>query len=350
MTIEPQPTPPRMVDAHGQVRYGVFDAPFRELNLADARLSWHGANLPRPAVRFRLKQWQHFGFVLPEVFVGLAMVDAGLVRTTWCHVVDRIATTHFEHKRLSPFLNVHIAHALWDERTHVSASGYRVSVHNHLSAGEHRIALRVDPVKGKPAVKASLHCLHDLEKNRPLVVVLPVGPNQGMYSHKVALPLSGTLRVGDRMHTADPETCFAILDIHKAHYPRHTWWKWATFAGVDGRGRAVACNLTQNVNLDDTRYNENGVWVDGSLEHLGPARFDFDPQNVLAPWHLTTADGAVDLTFRPEGERSENVQAGIIRSVFHQPYGTFSGTLRHGGETVQVEQMYGVCEDHDALW
>jgi len=348
--IEPQPTPDRMVDAQGQVRFGVFDSPFRELNLEDARVRWHGVTLPRPAVRLRLKRWQHFGLVLPDVFVGVAVVDAGFLRTSWCHVVDRIAPEQFEHRRMSPVLDVRIAEALWDDHTYVHSGGYRIDIHNHLSAKEHRLALRVDPVKGRPAVQAALRCLHDLEKIRPLVVVLPVGPNQGMYSHKVALPLSGTLRIGDRIHRAEPETCFAILDIHKAHYPRHTWWKWATFAGRDDAGRAVAMNLTQNVNADDSRYNENGLWVDGHLEHLGPARFDFDPRDVLAPWRLTTVDGAVDVTFHPDGERSENIRAGIIRSVFHQPYGTFSGVVRHGGQPLNVEGMVGVCEDHDALW
>lgn len=348
--IELQATPRRMVDDHGQVRYGVFDAPFRELNLADAQLRWHGVTLPRPAVRLRLKQWQHFGLVLPEVFVGLAVVNAGFLRTSWCHVVDRVAGQQFEHKRMSPFLDVRVAHALWDDRTHVHARGYRADVHNHLVAGEHRLELQVAPARGKPEVQASLRFLHDLEKNRPMVVVLPVGPNQGMYSHKVALPMTGTLRVGDRLHRAEPESSFAILDIHKAHYPRHTWWRWATFAGRDEQGRAVALNLTQNVNADDTRLNENGIWVDGQLEHLGPARFDFDRGDVLAPWRLSTEDGAVDITFHPEGERSENLRLGVIRSVFHQPYGTFSGELRHGGQTVHVERMYGVCEDHDALW
>ncbi len=348
--IEPQPTPSRMVNAQGQVQFGVFDAPFRVLNLEDARVLWRGMTLPRSVVRFRLKRWQHFGLVLPDVFVGVAVVNAGFLRTSWCHVVDRVAHTQFEHKRMGPLMDARIAEALWDDHTHVQARGYRVDVHNHLTAGEHRLSLRVAPAKGKPAVQASLRCVHDLEKIRPMVVVLPVGPNQGMYSHKVALPLSGTVRVGDRVHRAEPEHSFAILDIHQAHYPRHTWWRWATFAGRDSGGRAVALNLTQNVNLDDTRLNENGLWVDGRLEHLGPARFEFDRRDVLAPWRLQTTDGAVDLTFRPEGERSENIRAGVIRSVFHQPYGTFSGVVRHGGQELQVEDMVGVCEDHDARW
>ena len=348
--IEPQPTPERMVNSQGQVQFGVFDAPFRELNLEDAKVTWRGLDLPRPVVSFRLKRWQHFGLVLPEVFVGVAAVNVGILRTSWCHVVDRVAQSQFEHKRLGPLLDVRIAEALWDDYTHVHSKGYRLDVHNFLTAGEHKLDLHVAPARDKPEVRVSLRCLHDLEQIRPLVVVLPVGPNMGMYSHKVALPLEGTVQIGDRIHAAEPETSFAILDIHKAYYPRHTWWRWATFAGRDAEGRAVALNLTQNVNVDDTLLNENGLWVDGRLEHLGPARFEFDAQDVLSPWRLTTDDGAVDLAFHPEGERSENIQAGVIRSVFHQPYGTFTGTVRHGGHALHVDQMVGVCEDHDALW
>ncbi|MFH2010137.1 MAG: DUF2804 domain-containing protein [bacterium] len=348
--IEPSPTPARAVDERGEVSFGVFDAPFRNLNLVDTCLRWRGVRLPRRAVAFRLKQWQHFALILPDLFVGVAVVDTGFLRTSWCHVVDRITAEQFEHKRLSPALDLHIARELWDDRTHLHARGYRVDVHNHLYGGVHRVALRIDAAKGKPAVQAAVRCLHDLEAIRPLVVVLPVGPNRGMYSHKVALPLEGRLRVGDRVYLADPASAIAILDIHKAHYPRHTWWNWATGAGWTAGGRSVAFNLTRNVNEDDARYNENGLWVDGVLHHLGPAHFDFDKTNVMAPWRLRSGDGGVDLTFHPSGERAERVNAGVIRSVFHQPYGTFQGTLLHGGERIEVENLFGVCEDHDAHW
>jgi len=203
-----------------------------------------------------------------------------------------------------------------------------------------------------PPVEASLRCTYGPpnEVIQPLVVLLEVGPNRGMYSHKAPLLLEGTVRVGDGRVEARPDACFAVVDVHKAHYPRHTWWRWATFAWRDPTGRSVGLNLTRNVCGEDDELNENGVWLGGRLHHLATADFELDPQQVLQPWRLSTRDGAVDLRFTPLGERSENLRRPLVRSVFHQLHGTFDGRLTVEGETVPVRDAFGLCEDHDSLW
>jgi hypothetical protein len=348
--IQVQPAPGRIVDDQGLVRFGVYDRPLHCVNLEDARLRWHGLALPRLLVRLRLKAWQHYALILPDVFVGVAVVDAGFLRTSWCFVVERGPNRSFEHRRSGPFKDVGIARELYAGHTYFRSPGYRIEIENRLSSGEHLLALEVAASEGRPAVRADLRCAHDLDAIDPMEVVLPVGPNQAMYSHKVPLPLSGTVTVGDHTFAADGRSAFAILDVHRAHYPRHTFWRWATFAGRDAAGRSVGVNLTRNVIADDDRWNENGIWLDGRLEHVGPAAFEFDPGSILTPWKLRTRCGAVDLTFTPRGERQEDLRLGLARSVFHQPYGTFSGTLRFRGTEVPVDRMFGVCEDHDALW
>lgn len=357
--------PDALVDSRGKARFGVYQGVCKNVNLDEAELTWAGVRLPRALVRFRLKEWQHFALILPDLFCGLAVVDAKFLATSWCHVVDRLSGHHFEHGRQGLLAERKVARELWDDNTVFrarggggagggrgggDARGYRIEVHNHLARGEHRLFVDIAASRGKPAVRAELTCVHDLEEIRPLVVMLPVGPNRAMYSHKVALPLKGTVEVGGERSVAVQESSFAIVDVHKAHYPHHTWWKWATFAGRGPSGRLVALNLTRNVNSRDDVHNENALWVDGRIERLGPALFDFDPKRVLDPWRIRTADGRVDLTFRPQGERAERVHAGLIKSAFHQPYGTFEGTVRFGDETVDIDSMFGVCEDHDALW
>ena len=347
--IQSTQPPHAVVDADGQITFGVYNAPIRRINLSDARVEHGRLRLGTPWTRFRLKEWQHFCLLLPEMMASFAIVDSKFLKVSWCHVVQ--GETHFEHARQSPALNTRVARELFDDRTHVHARGYAIDVANRLDHGGHDVKLDIAEARGKPAVRADLRCLHDLDDIQPLVVVLPVGPNRGMYSHKVALPLQGWIQVGDRRYDADPDRCFAILDIHKAHYPRHTWWNWATCAGHDPQGRPVALNLTHNVVRDDHRYNENVLWVNGKLNHLGPARFEFDKGDVLSsPWHLTTTDGAAVLTFTPHGERAESIRLGLIKSVFHQPYGTFSGTVKTADETVELKDLWGVCEDHDARW
>lgn len=58
----------------------------------------------------------------------------------------------------------------------------------------------------------------------------------------------------------------------------------------------------------------------------------------------------VDLTFTPAGERADDIRLGVVRSVFHQPHGTFRGTVQLPDGELEIADLYGVCEDHDALW
>jgi hypothetical protein len=343
--------PTALVDAGGRLTLGVFAGLCRRANLEEARLRWHGLPLPRPLARLRLKQWQHFGLVLPDLFLGVAIVDAGYLRTSWCFVVDRASGRSFEHRRSGVLLELRVAPDLWRDHTFVHARGMAVDIDNSLQLGEHALALAIDGAPGKPAVHGALRCLHDLAAIQPLSVVLPLGGvNQGMYSHKVALPLEGVLRIGDATHVADARSSFALLDIHRAHYPRHTWWRWATCAGQDAAGRLLALNLTRNIALQPERYTENALWIDGAPHRLAPARFEHDRARPLGPWHLSTEDGAVELVFTPRGERSEELRLGLMRSVFHQLHGTFDGTVRAAGQTLPCASFFGLCEDHDSVW
>lgn len=346
----PQRRPPSAIVTDDSVQFGVFNAPFSRVNIENARVRSLGVHLPGPLSKFRLKEWQHFGVITPDLFLSFAIVDAKFMQKSWCHVVDRRTGEHFEHTRQSPLLRVGISRELFNEETVAHSPAYSIEVDNRLEEGFHRIRIEVAGMGRRPAVHAALTCHHDLSAISPLVVVLPVGRGRGMYSHKVPLPVEGTIRIGGTPHEVAAETGLALLDIHKAHYPRHTFWNWATCAGHDSQGRVVAMNLTKNVNDDDERFNENGLWVDGELTHLGAARFDIDKARLMDPWHLTTTDGRMDLIFTPQGERCEDIRLGLVRSSFHQPYGTFRGRIATDDEEILFEDFFGVCEDHLATW
>ncbi len=344
-------TPATLLGPGGDPVTGVFTRPLRNVDLDRVRLPYGGLRAPGAWSRFRLKQWQHFLLILPDVALTFAIVDTRFLKVSWCGVITRADGRHREHRREGPWMDVRVARELYDGRTHARARRYRIDVHNDLDGGGHDIAIRIDRDGRLPLIEADLRCLHALDEIEPLVAVLPVGTGRVMYTHKVPLPLRGTVRVGGERHEARPSESFAVLDVHKAHYPRHTWWNWATCAGRDGEGRALGLNLTRNVHTDDHRLNENALWIDGRLQRLGGARFSLDREDLLAPWHLTTTDGRVDLEFRPRGQRAEDTRLGLVRSVFVQPFGTFHGTvLDDAGTAVSLDGLFGVCEDHDALW
>jgi hypothetical protein len=83
---------------------------------------------------------------------------------------------------------------------------------------------------------------------------------------------------------------------------------------------------------------------------LGRARFTWNHDDVLDRWRVTTADGAVDLTFRPFAAHREHRDVVFVRSRFAQPLGLWHGTLKVDGITYPVNSAPGVAEEQDVTW
>ena len=380
------------IDAFGKPNFGVYNSAFKNVNMDAGSWPVIGKNFSGNIYNARLKEWQHFAVVWPGGMLGLAIVDAKYLVTSWVHLVELSSTwfqsvpgeaavkTRFEHRSMGPAIPLKIpfgrdsisrgskelllrlsrsfmpvyrtARSLWNEETFIEADNYNIRIRNNLDKGGHFVNLKTGGKKNSPQLEAEFKCIHDTARIEPLVVVLPVENKQlkSMYSHKVPLPVEGEIKVGEKRISLDPGESFALLDIHKAHYPWKTWWNWATFAGREAGGGIVGVNLTKNVNQYDETWNENALWVDGRIQRLSSAVFDFDPRNPLAPWKLKDKNGLVDLTFHPFGERTEDMNLGILRSSFHQPFGVFSGEVVFEGKRLKIESLPGVCENHLAYW
>ena len=321
------------------LRFGQYRGALPDVDISDVRLpGWPGASSG-----LRLKRWQHFCIVHPDVALTFAIVHTGYLQLAWVQAIDRATGQALEHAGRWPLVRTRVARSLWDDHTHASGSGIQLKVHNHLDAGHHDIAL--DSEGSGHEFHARLRCHHDPTHTDALVVCLPVGRGRGAYSHKVPLPVSGELRAFGRDFRLEADACTAIVDIHQAHYPRETWWRWATFIGRDAQGRRVAVNLTRNV-VTDEDIHENALWIDGRLELLGPSAFALDEE----PWTAGTADGTTSLRFAPQGERGEDLNLGLVVSRFRQRFGTFSGRVSGVDGPIELQQAFGLFEDHSATW
>jgi Domain of unknown function (DUF2804), C-terminal/Domain of unknown function (DUF2804), N-terminal len=341
-------TPPWLVKDGRVVDFGWFRTPFTNMNIADAKIYKRGA--PNWFRQRRLKEWQHLAVVHREFALGFAVTNTHYMGASFCYFVNRETGEHFEHTRQGPAAMCQVARELWDSRTQVDAKDYRIQVYNKLEDGEHLVAIRVAGDGALPPIEASFTLHENLQEVQPLIVVLPIdGKNRPLHTHKAPCPVSGTMKLGDREVTLDPQHDFAMLDVQKTFYPYHTHWNWATCVGRDEQGQVIALNLVQNMIADDERYNENALWVDGALSAWGAARFEFDPQNLMKPWTVETTDGRCKLRFVPQGQRQERINRLVILSDFHQPFGLFSGeVVDDDGKRHTIRDFYGVCEHHVA--
>jgi hypothetical protein len=270
-----------------------------------------------------------------------AVVDIGYLKLAWVQAVDRHSSERIEHHKQGPALRMRIADGLADGKTYLHGRGMKIDIHNHLDGEKHAVSIKARS-RGLDTIKATLTCHHPRGID-PLVVCIPFGDNRALYSHKSVLPVSGNVTVGDRTYVVDGNA-HAIIDIHKGHYPRYSWWNWATFVGRDAAGRLVAANFTRNVAGDEV--HENALWIDGKLERLAPSVFALNGE----PWTLKTLDDRSRLRFSGIGERTEDLNLGLVVSSFRQRFGNFSGTLGASEGKVEIANAFGLFEDHSATW
>ena len=342
-------TPERMVEDGRVAAFGCFENPFRTVNIMEADVFGIGRTASKLFNRFRLKEWQHFAVFGPDFLLTFVAVNAHYLASSFCYFVNRKTGEMIEHHREGPPFVVKLADELWDGRCSFKMPGYSIGIHNRLAAGRHAASIDIAGRSGKPGITAELELHADLEQRQPLEVVLKLADNRPAYSHKMACPVAGRIKVGESVFELDPARCLALVDVHKAYYPYRMAWRWASCAGFDDQGRVVGLNLTHNVIEDDDDNNENGLWVGDRLSLFGAARFTFDETNLLKPWRIETADGRCRLDFRPEGERAGSINALLVTSDYHQPYGTFSGeAVDDAGVAHVIKDYFGVTEYHRA--
>ena len=339
-------TPPRMVEDGKVVEFGAFEEPFRELNLGEADIFRLGARSLRPLNRFRLKQWQHYGVIHPQHYLGMVIFDARFMTVSFIYHYDRVGGGMFEHSRQAPGSKGMVAETMWKGECSFSARGYSMRFENNLEEGYHRVFLDAAERRNLPSISGEFRMLEDISRYQPLVVVSPFSPNRPLYTHKAACPVEGRVSVGEEVIELDPSRDVCLLDEQKAFYPYRSFWRWLCFGGFAPQGTLIAANLCHNIIAEDEKYSENCYWVDGKIHLTGAARFGYSEADILGPWFINTTDGLVDVEFRPQGERAERIKVGPIMSDFHQPFGLFRGSLGKGGDAVDVRDLFGLCEQH----
>ncbi len=283
---------------------------------------------------FHHKRWHYVALATPELFCGVAIVDVGWTNTAFAYAFDRRArriVAEFSQDGV-PGLSARVAaHAggasrfrFLSKRIAIECVGQRLYRLEVAGAGL-AIAAEFGP---------------DL-----MPLLLAVGPAAGGSVHatqkSTGLPLWGAARAGAARYGLDGGV--ASFDYSNGLLARETAWRWASAHSLD-----VGFNLQAGY----FGANENALWLDGQLYALGAAHFEFNPAAPLAPWHIHTDDGLLDLQFKPEGARAEDKNLLVAASRYVQPIGTFSGWVRASPDAPKriVSQLVGVTEDHQSRW
>lgn len=322
--------PRAVVGPGGEVAFGRF------AGLADT-FDW--AALAPPLARsrwwrhFHHKRWHYAALACDDVFCAVAIVDLGWTGTAFAYAFDRDARTllaAFSQDGVPGWSARVASHAAGASRFRFPGS--RIAIEN-AGPGAYALTLRCGAMDIDARFAGATPQL--------LAVGEVAGGSVHATQKSAGMALEGVLRIGARSVALDGGV--ASVDYSSGLLARDTAWRWA-----------CAHSLALGFNLQAGYFgaNENALWLDGDIIPLGPARFAFDQRDPLAPWHVSTADGLLDLHFTPEGARSKNKNLLVAASRYVQPIGTFNGWVKahRGGPAVTVSNLPGVTEDHRSRW
>jgi hypothetical protein len=316
------PAPPHLVES-GAPREGLFSG-----TILDPRFDALSGPFAKSLVerRFTEKKWQYVFVAGDEVMLTLALIDIGYLSSGFCAVFDRGSRRLLaDLNPVLPPLLAWVGDAPGD--AHLRGPGVKAAVEKNgdrwsirASWAHVEIDLLLDAAKSPPPLSAVASVgeagRFDYTQKNTLLVA-----EGEIYAGNNRFPLSGAP---------------AGLDYTHGLLRRETSWRWAFCAGP-----RVAFNLSDGFLKGD---GENVAWIGGAPRPVGPVQFEYDAKAPVAPWRIRGDN--VDLTFKPEGLRRQDVDLKLILSRYVQPFGTFEGQVL--GE--KIEGLAGVSEDHAARW
>lgn len=322
MTNELPPAPPALDAGNGRpVPSGRYRGAIADLSTA----AWDGGGRRR----LQRKGWMYLSASTARHAVGFAIVDAGLVATAFVYLFDRQTGRLIEEKAAVPF---------------GFPAGFAPDWRGHWQLAQRGRHWRISPREN-----GGWRCQHsgpqldlqlDVDAGGSGLTAVSSAPGRPFAHTWKLCALDSALRFTVDGQTLETPSSSAV-DFTLGYPPRSTLWNWASLDGRTDDGRRVGLNLVAHFN----NGLENALWLDGELQPLAQACFDYDCRDLTRPWRVSTVDGVVDLRFTPDGQRAERLNALLLKSRFAQPFGRFEG--RVGPDRVSG---FGVVEEHAALW
>lgn len=160
-------------------------------------------------------------------------------------------------------------------------------------------------------------------------------------SYLMTAPLAGWIGTGYDDYHISPETGVGFFDARKAYFGLRT--KMSKMIGL-GRidGRMVSFQLGNPLSNDDSRYNDNVLFVEGQAYPLPPIKIT-RPYGVAGEWVIQDTESMVDLVFTPVSDSPRRLSVFIVRTDYHTVYGLYEGTLLTGdGEKIVLRGFPGI--------
>jgi hypothetical protein len=330
-----------LLDARGRLRQpGWARQPLLDANL-EVLPGWVSA--------LRLKRWDYYGIWTPDLYVSATVSHVGYVGLVFCYVIDLRSGRQVDHT-ITRALGRGVTLPRNSDSGDVRYDDGRIRACFALVEGGRQ--LRVDDPSFDAGrglhIDAMLGCPPAHES---VVMCTPMQGGCFFYNRKInCMPVTGTIRWGDRAEQLAPTAALGQLDWGRGVWPYWTNWIWASANGFLPDGRTIGLNMGNGFG-DLSHATENALILNGRVHKLGDLRIELNSHDYHQPWRFTDDEGLAALTFTPAIERLSKANAGILSTEVHQMFGRYDGrVVSDEGEIIALREVPGFAEEQRARW
>lgn len=328
---------PDSIVVNGKPIFGAFDSPILNLNIDEVDKPLN-KKLPQFINRARIKEWEAYEVCFDEGFICGALYDMGVAVFNILIFYDRETGKVTANQIFGPPRKC-INNSLINTTNHLKTCKFDAQISNQLQDSKVYINANYSPTHGDKVPMATNLTFTSCAD--PCVVVMPLGEERPLYTHKGFFKAAGTIKIGDRTFTMN-ERSVGIIDDHKGYYPLHMHYDWITgMACINGL--PLGFNLCKNQCTDPVSYSENCLWINGDMHPLPPVDFTHEEDGN---WHVYDNYDWVNINFEIDDSFNLRTKVGIISAMYTAPYGKITGYVRDlSGNKISLEGLTGMGED-----
>lgn len=338
--------PCKLLDDNGLlINPGYATQPFWIYDRNKIKAGWH-----------RIKEWDYYSVLSPDRGYGITFTIAdlgyiGMAAVCWLdfqkkcfNQVDTMSILPMGRLKLPPTSGAGVT-AFKDRKLDLS---YQVS-------GEKRI-LKFDVPgfidrTGEKGLRGEIVLNQNPGMDSMVIATAwKENPKAFYYNHKInCMPAEGEVFLGEGKFDFTPTTSFGGLDWGRGNWTYKNRWYWGSASGLLD-GEPLGWNIGYGFS-DRSMASENMLFYKGKAHKLDEVTFHMNTEDYMQPWTFTSSDGRFEMDFQPVVDRNSAVDFKVIRSVQHQVFGHFSGSvILDDGTVLRISDFLGFGEDVLNWW
>ncbi|MDR3216139.1 MAG: DUF2804 domain-containing protein [Clostridiaceae bacterium] len=303
----------------------------------------------------RIKEWDYYIIADQHKGVALTISDSGFIGVTDFTLFDYDKPCCASRSAASPFplgkMKMPSTSVSGDIRSRCGGV-----YAEFLNDGKTRLLRGEFPKFGKDKEPVTVEIeLTDIPAESMVIATPFDKPGHFYYNQKInCMRASGTVTIGDKVLTFDPEEAFATLDWGRGVWTYDNTWFWSSLNTALPDGSAFGWNLGYGFG-DTSAATENMLFYNGIAHKLDVVTFNIPVKDgkddYMAPWTFTSNDGRFEMDFKPIFDRDVAINIGIISQRPHQVFGKFTGkAVLDDGTVIEITDRLGFAEKVHNKW